>query len=54
MLARPRWLREESRVQSSRLVQLPSIGAVWSVPYGDESEPWTSREHKSSEEQVWS
>lgn len=29
---RPRWQREESRVQSSRLVQLPWMGAVWSMP----------------------
>lgn len=46
-------LREEW-VLWSRLVQLPSIGTICKVPYGEESEPCTSREHRSSEEQLWS
>lgn len=37
------------RVLCSGLVQL-----VQRVVYGDKSEPWTSREHRSSEEQLWS
>lgn len=32
VLVKPRRQREASRVQSSRLVQLPLVGAVWSVP----------------------
>lgn len=43
------WERARERVLCSGLVQL-----VQSVVYGDKSEPWTSREHKSSEEQLWS
>ena len=42
----------EERTLGSRLVQLPLAGAVRSVPYGEESEPCTSREHRSSEEQL--
>lgn len=44
-------LREEW-VLCSRLVQLPSVGTTRKVPYGEESEPCTSREHRSSEEQL--
>lgn len=32
VLAKPRWQREEARMQSSRLAQLPSVGAVCNVP----------------------
>ncbi len=46
-------LREEW-VLWSRLVQLPSVATMRKVPYGEESEPCTSREHRSSEEQLWS
>lgn len=44
----------EERTLGSKLVQLPSVEAIRSAPYGTESEPCTSREHRSSEEQLWS
>lgn len=53
------WRRSEQGALWSRLVQLPSVGAVRGVSKGERSEaecrePCTSREHRSSEEQLWS
>lgn len=44
--------RSEDWLLCSRLVQLPSVGTIRRVPYGEESDPWTSSEQRSSEEQL--